>query len=152
MPSCTLHGANGRRWRDRAGERRAWKECNHVTLTEFEAERDSFGSSDADGRLRVGGHAVTLDTLVSAFGDGATAEEIVQQYPVLAPRRRLRRPGLLLRERARQVDAYLRQRRADAEAVRERESRRRFDPQGVRERLLARRGEPRPVPHAQAAR
>jgi uncharacterized protein (DUF433 family) len=31
--------------------------------------------------IRVGGTRVTLDTMVAAFDAGATAEEIVQQYP-----------------------------------------------------------------------
>ena len=37
-----------------------------------------------DGVLRVGGTRVTLDTVVHAFGQGATAEEIVGRYPTLA--------------------------------------------------------------------
>ena len=36
---------------------------------------------DTDGVVRVGGTRVTLDTIIYAFLDGATAEEIVQQYP-----------------------------------------------------------------------
>ena len=35
----------------------------------------------SDGVMRVRGTRITLDTLVAAFDDGATAEEIVQQYP-----------------------------------------------------------------------
>ena len=37
----------------------------------------------ADGVIRVAGTRVTLETVVEAFRDGATAEEIVQQYPSL---------------------------------------------------------------------
>ena len=37
--------------------------------------------ADADGAVRVGKTRVTLDTVVAAFSDGATAEEIVQRYP-----------------------------------------------------------------------
>jgi uncharacterized protein (DUF433 family) len=40
--------------------------------------------TDADGVIRIGGTRVTLDTLAAAFDAGATAEEIVQQYPSLA--------------------------------------------------------------------
>jgi len=36
---------------------------------------------DSDGVVRVGGTRVTLDTIVTAFNNGATAEEIVHQYP-----------------------------------------------------------------------
>ena len=43
--------------------------------------------ADEDGVVRVGKTRVTLDTVVAAFSDGATAEEIVQQYPILEPRR-----------------------------------------------------------------
>ena len=39
--------------------------------------------SDADGVLRIGSTRVTLDTIVYAFCEGATAEEITQQYPSL---------------------------------------------------------------------
>ena len=38
----------------------------------------------ADGVIRVSGTRVTLDTVLAAFREGATAEEIVQQYPSLA--------------------------------------------------------------------
>ena len=38
---------------------------------------------DIQGVLRVGNTRVTLDTVIAAFADGATAEEIVQQYPSL---------------------------------------------------------------------
>jgi uncharacterized protein (DUF433 family) len=39
---------------------------------------------DAEGVLRVGPTRVTLDSVVAAFDEGGTAEEIVQQYPALA--------------------------------------------------------------------
>lgn len=39
--------------------------------------------SDADGVARIGGTRVTLDSVVYAFQQGATAEEIAQQYPAL---------------------------------------------------------------------
>ena len=37
-----------------------------------------------DGVIRIGGTRVTLDTLVAAFREGATPEEIAQQYPSVA--------------------------------------------------------------------
>jgi tRNA C32,U32 (ribose-2'-O)-methylase TrmJ len=80
---------------------------------------------------------VTLDTVVSAFCDGATAEEIVQQYPSLNLADVYHVIGYYLR-RTSEVEAYLQARRADAEALRT-ENEARFDPQGVRARLLARR-------------
>ena len=39
--------------------------------------------TNKDGVIRVGNTRVTLETLVSAFNDGSTAEEIVYQFPVL---------------------------------------------------------------------
>ena len=39
--------------------------------------------TDKDGVIRVGNTRVTLETLVSAFKDGSTAEEIVYQFPAL---------------------------------------------------------------------
>ena len=106
--------------------------------------------ADADGRLRVSGTRITLETVVTVFGDGATAEEIVQQYPSLRLGDVYAILTFYIRRRP-DIDAYLRQRRKDAEVVRG-ENETRFDPEGVRERLLARRVEPRPAPHAQAAR
>ena len=37
-----------------------------------------------DGVMRVRGTRVTLDTVLSAFSDGATAEEIAQRYPSIS--------------------------------------------------------------------
>jgi uncharacterized protein (DUF433 family) len=39
--------------------------------------------ADAHGVVRVGGTRITLDTVIAAFSNGATTEEIVQQYPTL---------------------------------------------------------------------
>ena len=40
--------------------------------------------TDVDGVVRVGQTRVTLDTVIGAFKEGATAEEIVWQYPTLS--------------------------------------------------------------------
>lgn len=37
-----------------------------------------------DGVVRVGGTRVRLDTVIYAFNQGASAEEILQQYPALS--------------------------------------------------------------------
>ena len=105
---------------------------------------------DADGVVRVGGTRVTLDTVIAAFRDGATSEEIAQQYPSLRLADVYAVLGFYLRKR-REVDTYLHGRQQQAEDVR-RENEARFDPQGVRDRLLARRSEQRVVRYAQAAR
>lgn len=93
--------------------------------------------TDADGVIRVGGTRVTLDTLVAAFDAGATAEEIVQQYPSVTLADVYSVIAYYLHHES-EVRAYLTQRRRQATEVRE-ENERRFDPSGVRDRLLARR-------------
>ncbi len=93
--------------------------------------------TDSAGVVRVGGTRVTLDTVISAFRDGATAEEIVQQYPALNLADVYHVIGYYLR-RTPDVDAYLQKRQSNAEVSRK-QNEARFDPSGVRARLLARR-------------
>ena len=93
--------------------------------------------TDSAGVTRIGATRVTLDTVVAAFCDGATAEEIVQQYPSLNLADVYHVIGYYLR-RTSEVEAYLQARKVDAEALR-RQNEARFDPQGIRARLLARR-------------
>lgn len=93
--------------------------------------------TDSNGVVRVGKTRVTLDTVVAAFCQGATAEEIAHQYPSLNLADVYQIIGYYLR-RPTEVEQYLRERKAKAEAVRE-QNEARFDPQGVRARLLARR-------------
>ncbi len=92
--------------------------------------------ADADGVVRVGGTRVTLDTLVAAFRQGATAEGIAEQYSSLALADVYTTLGYYLRHRE-EVDAYLHRRRQEAAQVRY-ENETRFNPVGVRDRLLAR--------------
>lgn len=93
--------------------------------------------TDADGVVRVGKSRVTLDTLVYAFRDGATAEEIVQQYSTLSLDDVYSVIGYYLRRRD-EVNAYLAEREKFAADVCA-ENEIRHDPAGVRDRLLARR-------------
>ncbi len=93
--------------------------------------------TDANGVVRVGKTRVTLDTVIGAFVDGATAEEITYQYPSLhladvyaVIAYYLRRPS--------EVETYLQRRKQHAKSVRK-QNEARFDPSGVRGRLLARR-------------
>ena len=92
---------------------------------------------DVHGVLRVGNTRVTLETVLAAFADGATAEEIVQQYPSLHLADVYSVIGYYLRHTS-EIDAYLQQRREQREVIRQ-QNETRFDPHGVRERLLARR-------------
>ena len=93
--------------------------------------------ADADGVVRVGGTRVTLDTVVEAFHEGATAEEIARQYDSLDLADVYAVIGYYLKCRT-QVEAYLDERRRQGEEVR-RQNESRCDPGGVRARLLARR-------------
>jgi len=92
---------------------------------------------DANGVIRVAGTRVTLETVIEAFSEGATAEEIVQQYPSIKLADTYSVIGYYLR-RSPEFETYLRQRKAQAQAVRQ-QNELRFDPQGLRERLLTRR-------------
>jgi len=91
---------------------------------------------DPDGVIRVGNTRVTLDTVVAAFLEGATAEEIAQQYPSLDLADVYAVIGYYLRRRS-EVEDYLGRRREQSAAARKlNESR--FPPVNVRARLLAR--------------
>jgi uncharacterized protein (DUF433 family) len=105
---------------------------------------------DADGVVRVGGTRVTLDTIVAAFREGATAEEIVYQYPSLNLADVYSAIGYYLQRRP-DVEAYLRRRQQQRDEVRE-QNEARFDPQGIRDRLLARRAGQKAVSDAAAGR
>ena len=93
--------------------------------------------ADEDGVVRIGKTRVALDTVVAAFSDGASAEEIVQQYPSLNLADVYQVIGYYLRHPA-EVEQYLQRRKSEAEAVRK-QNESHFDPQGVRDRLVARR-------------
>jgi uncharacterized protein (DUF433 family) len=83
--------------------------------------------TDADGVIRIAGTRVTLDTLVAAFNEGATAEEIVQQYPSLKLGDVYAVIGYYLHNHA-EVEQYLERRREEALRVRA-ENEARFDPE-----------------------
>ena len=106
--------------------------------------------ADADGIVRVGGTRVTLDTVVAAFKEGATAEEVVYQYPSLDLVDVYAVIAYYL-QRHPEVEAYLRRRQSQANEVRK-QNEAQFDPHGIRERLLARRAEQKAVGHAPVGR
>ena len=106
--------------------------------------------ADGEGVVRVGGTRVTLDTVVAAFNEGATAEEIVYQYPSLDLADVYAVIAYYLQRRP-EVEAYLRRREQWADEVR-RQNEAQFDPHGIRERLLARRAEHKASGYAAAGR
>jgi uncharacterized protein (DUF433 family)/predicted HTH domain antitoxin len=92
---------------------------------------------DADGVIRIGGTRVTLDTVVAAFQEDATAEEIVYQYPSLELAEVYAVLAYYLQHRS-QVETYLRQRKEQRDEIRS-ENEARFNPRGIRDRLMSRR-------------
>jgi uncharacterized protein (DUF433 family) len=93
--------------------------------------------SNADGVVCIAGTRVTLDTLVAAFREGATAESITEQYPTLRLADVYAALGYYLRHQA-EVDTYLQRRVLQASQVRQ-ENESKFQPLGIRDRLLSRR-------------
>jgi uncharacterized protein (DUF433 family) len=92
---------------------------------------------DGDGVVRIGDTRVTLDTVVYAYLDGASPEEVVDRYPSLPLTAVYATISYYLYHQP-AVDRYLRERERQAAAVRRRNEAR-AKPQGVRKRLLARR-------------
>jgi uncharacterized protein (DUF433 family) len=95
--------------------------------------------TDEHGVMRVGKTRVPLDTVVFAFNQGSTPEEIVMSYPTLDLGDVYAVVNYYLHNRA-EVDAYLSQREAEAARARE-ENEKRFPQAGIRDRLLARRSQ-----------
>jgi uncharacterized protein (DUF433 family) len=95
---------------------------------------------DPDGVFRVGKTRVTFDTVLHAFHDGCTPEQILQKYPSLGLTDIYAVITYYLWHRD-EVDHYLQERRELSQKVR-REMETRFPPQGIRERLMARRESP----------
>ena len=91
---------------------------------------------DTDGVARVGGTRVRLDTVITAFKLGATAEEIALDYDALCLADVYAAIAYYLRHTA-EVDEYLHQRELETDEIR-REIQARFPTDGLRERLLAR--------------
>lgn len=93
--------------------------------------------TDENGAVRVGGTRVTLDIVIGAYNDGAAPEAIVRSYDSLRLADVYAVIAYYLRHRA-EVEAYLEERRRQAEAVRH-VNEERSPAGGLRERLLARR-------------
>lgn len=92
---------------------------------------------DSAGVLRVRGTRITLDAVWCAFNEGATAEEIVQQYPSLSLADAYQVIGYCLRHPS-DLAAYMARRGESIQEVR-RLNESRWRPEGIRARLLDRR-------------
>ena len=93
--------------------------------------------ADADWVVRVAGTRITLDTVVAAFKQGATAEQIAHDYPVLSLVDIDAVITFYLGQRE-AVEAYLAEQQRAGQHIRH-QMEARFDPHGIRDRLLARR-------------
>jgi len=91
----------------------------------------------ADGTVRISGSRVTLDTLVSSFQKGATAEQIHDSFPSISLRQIYGAIAYYLEHEA-EVEAYLKMRRAEAESIRH-EIESQQDTAGFKARVRARR-------------
>jgi len=94
-------------------------------------------SEDEHGVLRVGGTRVSLESVVTAFDRGASAEEIVDSFPTLNLAAVYGTLAYVLTNRDR-VDEYLSRRKNEVAAL-QAEAERRFPADGLRDRLLSRR-------------
>jgi uncharacterized protein (DUF433 family) len=91
---------------------------------------------DASGAIHVASTRVTLDSVVLAFREGASAEEIAERFPALSLSDVYAAIAFYLQNRL-EIDEYLSRRDADAQQLRERiESR--PGAKEFRERLLRR--------------
>jgi len=97
---------------------------------------------DADGVARIAKTRVTLDTVVLAFEQGATAEEIAYRYPVLNLSDVYNAIGFYLNHQE-DVTTYLQQRQQQAQEIRTLNEQK-SNPKTLRTRLLARRAEKLP--------
>jgi uncharacterized protein (DUF433 family) len=93
-------------------------------------------AKDTDGIVRVGGTRVSLDSVVFAFLDGSTPEEIVEQYPSLELADAYGAVSYYLNHRQ-EVEDYLSERKTHRKEIRA-EVEARFNPEGIRARLLSR--------------
>ena len=87
------------------------------------------------GVLRIGNTRVSLDSVIIAFNQGATPEQILQSYDTLTLAEIYAVISYYLQNRE-EVDAYL-----DEREERRKELRAKYDQSEIRERLLARRKE-----------
>jgi len=93
--------------------------------------------ADEQGVMRVGETRVRLDTLITAWRQGESPEQIVENFDVLDLADVYAVISYYLHHRA-EVEEYMAQNQREGERLRA-EHERRFPPAGIRERLLARR-------------
>lgn len=95
--------------------------------------------TNSDGVMLVGKTRVTLDTVITAFEYGATAEEIVHRYPSLKLADVYAAIAFYLNNQQ-EIEVYLQQRKQQAKEIRQ-INKSKFDSQAIRDRLLSRKAE-----------
>lgn len=93
--------------------------------------------ADPDGAIRLVGTRLTLDVIVTAYRDGAPAEQIADRFPGVSLSDVYGVIGYYLRHRQ-EVEAYLESRSREAESIRQ-EIEAGSPPELFRDQLLARR-------------
>jgi uncharacterized protein (DUF433 family) len=96
--------------------------------------------ADTKGTIRIGQTRVSLDLVVAAFQQGASAEEIVQAWPTLDLGDVYAVLAFYLHNQA-AADSYLLEQQQEAEAIHQQITTRQH-PDPLRARLLALRGQP----------
>jgi uncharacterized protein (DUF433 family) len=91
---------------------------------------------DIDGVIRVSSLRVPLETIITAFLEGDTAEEIAYQYPVLSLADIYSVIGYYLHKRD-EIDGYIKERDKIREQVQSKNEAR-FSSADIRKRLMAR--------------
>lgn len=99
-------------------------------------------SVDETGTARVGGTRLTLDTVVEAYEAGNTPHDLTEAFPGLSLADAYAVITYVLRHRP-EVDAYMRQREAEAERIRAVIEAHQGPQTGLRERLVAQREQAR---------
>ncbi len=103
------------------------------------ADTNMKHETDRDGVIRVGDTRVTLDSVISSFKTGATAEEIACQYPTLQLADIYSAISCYLRNQ-KETESYLARRRNIRDHVRS-QNQLRFESDNIKTRLMARRTE-----------
>ena len=91
---------------------------------------------DSNNVIRVGGTRVTLDSIVESFSNGASAEEIMLQFPPLSLADVYTAISYFLHHQQ-DVEEYLQERRSERIRIKA-STEAKFEPAGIRQRLLAR--------------
>ena len=99
--------------------------------------------ADEHGVMRIGQTRVRLDTVITAWRQGESPEQIVENFDVLDLADVYAVISYYLRHRT-EVEAYVERNRQEGEQLRA-EHERQFPSAGIRERLLARRATARNV-------